>query len=99
MEKTLLEFVTLEAEFKALEEKRTALREKIVKTLEDKGIEKFEEPTLGSFKVAHRITYNYSDAVAKLQEKVKIAKTKEEQKGVAEVKSDTSYLVYSEPKK
>ncbi len=96
--KILIEYVALEGEFKALEAKRSSLREKIVESLKKENIEKLEDPTLGSFTVAHKVTYSYSDAVSKLAEKIKIAKAKEEMKGVAKVKSDTSYLLYKEPK-
>lgn len=96
--KLLIEYVALEGEFKALEAKRTALREKVVSTFQKEGLEKLEDPILGAFTIAHKVTYSYSEAVTKLAERIKIAKTKEEQKGVAKVKSDTSYLLYKEPK-
>ncbi len=91
-------YLALEAEFKAIEMERTAMRAAIVQEFQKEGIEKFEDPRLGSFTVAHRTTYEFSKAVKALEEKVKIAKTKEQQKGTAKVKSETSYLVYTEPK-
>lgn len=96
-DKMLGEFVELAALLKSVEERYDEARKKIVATLEKKGIEKLEDPQFGIFTVSHRVTYEFSDAVKKLEEKVKIAKTKEQQKGLAKVKSDTTFLKYTAP--
>lgn len=96
MKKIYEEYAQLDADIKALEAKRTAIKIKIISAMEKDGIEK-EVTELGSFTRATRTSYKYSEAVEKLAEHLKLAKVKEEQKGVAK-SSETHYLVYT-PKK
>ena len=96
--KTLAEFVALESQFRELEARRDEIRKKIVSELQSEGIKKVQDPTLGTFTVSHKVTYSFSPAVTKLEEKVKIAKQKEKDKGIAEIETDTSFLLYTEPK-
>jgi len=94
--KLFADYAELDAEIKALEAKRVAMKVKIITDMEKKGEEKVVTE-LGSFTRATRKKYQYSEAVDKLAERLKIAKLKEEQKGVAKA-GETHYLVYS-PKK
>lgn len=94
--KLLAQYHLIEQEYKAIEGKRQALREKIVETLKKEGLEKIESD-YGSFTVARRSTWVYSKTVKNIEEKLKIAKTKEQQKGIAK-SSETEYLLYKEVK-
>jgi hypothetical protein len=93
----LNEYVKLESEFKALEMMKTDLRGKILEAFEKNKIDKMEDPTLGTFSVAHKTTWTYSPAVKTLEDKVKIAKVKEQEKGVAKA-VESNYLLYNKPK-
>ena len=92
-----MQVVKLEAEFKALELIKADLRGKILADFEKNKIDKMEDPTLGTFSIAHKTTWTYSKAVKTLEEKVKIAKVKEQEKGIAKA-SESNYLLYNKPK-
>jgi len=94
-QKLLAEYVKLEAEFKVIEEKKKVLRESILNNLKDNNLEKIESEVFGSFTVAHKTSWKYSPAVAKLEEKVKIAKNKEQEKGTAKA-TESTYLLYKD---
>ena len=95
--KLLSEYVKLESEFKALEMMKTGLRGKILEAFEKNDLDKVEDPTLGSFTVGKKKSWTYSPAVKTLEERLKIAKNKEQEKGIAEA-TESSYLVYNRPK-
>jgi hypothetical protein len=90
------EYADLDAEIKALEAKKVALKIKIMYEMENDGETKTTTP-FGTFTRASRKSYEYSEAVDKIAEKLKVAKTKEEQKGIAKVK-ETEYLVFTTAK-
>lgn len=79
-----------------LEKEENEIKDQVVKYMQLEGISK-EETTWGTFTIASRTSYKYSDKVKALEEKVKLAKVKEEQKGTA-TPSTTEYLVYTAPK-
>jgi len=91
------EYVVLENEFKILERRREDLRKELMEKFLDEHIDKVEDPILGSFTLAYRSLWTYSKAVKKIEERLKIAKVKEQQKGTAKA-TEISYLVYNEPK-
>lgn len=91
--KILKEYAKLDAEYKALDERRTALRQEVVAAMKKSKIEK-SETAFGTFTVGRRTVWKYSEVIEKMLEKVKIAKTKEEQKGIAD-SSVTEYLVFT----
>lgn len=95
--KLLKEYVSVVSEYRALDLKREVLRKSIVELFDKESIEKVEDADLGTFTLARRMTWTYTDAIKKIEEKVKIAKTKEQQKGLAKA-SETQYLLYKEPK-
>lgn len=78
---------------KELELKMQELKDEIIDEMVNEGLEK-QETTYGIFTLAYRTNYKYTDEVKKLEEKVKLAKVKEEQKGVADP-SETQYLVFT----
>lgn len=97
MQKELLkEYVTLDSKIKTLENERQLLREAIVSGMKAEKTEKLET-AFGSFTVAARSVWKYSKKILAMEEKVKIAKTVEQEKGTAK-KSITEYLVYTAPK-
>jgi flagellar biosynthesis chaperone FliJ len=84
MEKKLLaSYVKIEAKLKALAEEKEAIRDEIMTALSNEGIDKAETDT-------------YSPAVKVLEEKVKLAKVKEEQNGKA-VQKVSEHLRYTAP--
>ncbi len=95
--KALIEYAALEAEYRALEAKREAMRENIVNMFLKAKIDKMEVDNVGSFTVGRRTSWTYTDAVKKIEERLKIARTKEQQKGLAK-SSETEYLLFKEPK-
>lgn len=90
------EYADLEFEFKLLEDKKSELRNKILDELKKNGIEK-TETSVGVFTVASKKVYKYSEAVTKLADRLKIAKHKEEEKGIA-TPSISEYLLFTRPK-
>lgn len=95
-QKKLLEYAALETRFRALEAERETMREEIVTMLHRAKIDKLETE-VGSFTVGRRVSWTYTEAVKKIEERLKIARTKEQQKGLAE-SSETEYLLFKEPK-
>lgn len=94
---------TLLAEYQALRKKRedlelqeSVLKEQIVIAFH-KNKQVKSEGEYGTFTLASRTSYKYTEKVKALEEKVKLAKVKEEQKGIA-LPSVTEYLVYTAPK-
>src|SRR3990167_1839552 len=92
----LAEYKQLEADYKALEAKRVAMRTQIVEMLKVEGVKK-AETDYGVFTVGTREVWAYTEKVKTLEEKVKIAKQKEQQKGLAK-STVTEYLVYTPEK-
>lgn len=86
------QYVAVEQEIKALEEKKQSLRLKILTDLKKSGITTMET-AVGHFTVAHKRSWKYSPAIEKLTEKLKIAKHKEEEKGIAKP-VESEYLVF-----
>lgn len=88
----LKKYAMLELSFKALEEQKKALREEIVEDFKKKGIEKMDSE-FGSFTVCKNKSWKYSAKIKSLEDKVKIEKSKEQKKGIAE-ESISEYLLY-----
>ena len=97
MNKTTYEqYADIKRKMKALEEEEAILKSLLLKDLEANNADKiaFE---FGKFTRSTRTSYKYSDKVLTLQEKVKLAQLREEEKGIAkEVKSH--YLTFTPPK-
>lgn len=90
----LKKYAMLELSFKALEEQKKALREEIVEDFKKKGIEKMDSE-FGSFTVCKKKSWKYSAKIKSLEDKVKIEKSKEQKKGIAE-ESISEYLLFKE---
>lgn len=93
MQKELLsKYVKLEEKFKSLEEEKKLLREEIVEDFKKNKLEKVESDW-GSFTICEKKSWKYSDKIKSLEDKVKIAKDKEQKKGIAEM-STSEYLLF-----
>jgi hypothetical protein len=90
----LRKYVMLELSFKALEEQKKALREEIVEDFKKKGLEKVNSE-FGSFTICNKTSWKYSESIKSLENKVKIAKDKEQKKGIAKV-TISEYLLFKE---
>jgi len=90
--KVMVEYAKITAEMKALEEKRDALKESILGEMSKEGMTK-AETDFGVFSIASRTSYEYTDAITKLKEKVKLAELKEQKTGKAKEKV-TEYLYF-----
>lgn len=95
--KLFQEYVYIKNEIAKLQEKESAIKSSIIEEMQKNSLDKIESD-FGKFTVAQRLSYTYSDKVSDLEEKVKIAKHKEVEKGVAKIKSTTNYIVYTEIK-
>lgn len=93
-QKLLVEYIAIEEEFKAIEERKKTLRDKILKDLQESQMDKVESEVFGSFTVVPKTTWKYSPAVAKIEERLKIAKIKEQDKGTAKA-TVSHYLLYT----
>jgi len=86
----------VQAQRKALEEKESGIKTLILEEMVQEGVYTLTNEC-GKFTVSSRLSYTYTEAVTKLAEKLKIAKIKEEEKGVAKAKT-TTYLTFTSPK-
>lgn len=89
------EYAQTKQKIQALQEKEATLKEIILTTLQKEGIEK-EERTEGVFTIARRAIWKYTTTIKKLEEKLKVQKVKEQQRGDAKA-SYTTYLVFTQP--
>jgi len=94
MQKELLKkYADLRAKREALEAEEDELKAEIVKDMQKNKLKKLESE-FGVFTVATRTTYKYTGKIKELEEKVKLAKLKEEEQGKAEA-SETTHLRYT----
>jgi hypothetical protein len=94
MDTTLLKKLQLtEAAYKQIEAERTDLRAQVIDMMKKDKVEK-SVTEYGTFTVGRRTVWTYTDVVKTLEEKVKLAKVKEQQKGLA-TEGATEYLVYT----
>lgn len=86
----------LQGQRKELEAKEAQLKVLIIE-----GMEAAEETSVtteyGKATISFKTTYEYSDKVKAMAEKVKVAQVKEQQKGIATPKQ-TKYLTFTTPK-
>lgn len=96
MEKTYKQYATLMADIAVLEEKKDMLKEVLLENLR-KEPEGKKETGYGKFTLANRKNWIYTEKVKGMEEKVKIAKDKEQKKGLAK-STITEYVVFTIPK-
>lgn len=83
-EQLIKQYAELDARMRALDVEKEIIRKQILDELKTRGLDKFSDPTYGSFTITHRSSWTYSDAITKKEEALKIAKFKEQEKGIAE---------------
>lgn len=96
--KLMSEYVEIKKLYKEVTDKYNNISAAIVADLiKNEAKEPVKDPVFGTFTLARKRNWTYTESVKKLEEKVKIQKTKEQQKGLAK-SSETPYLVYTAPK-
>jgi len=88
----LREYATLKQKIAEFLEAEGIMKVAVMAELEKAGKTK-ETTDFGTFSKATRKNYSYSPKIETLEEKVKLAKLKEVEKGLAKVK-ETNYLIY-----
>lgn len=86
------QYAKLKQQIAELEEQRRELEIQVLDTIDEENSGKPVETIFGTFWPMGRTTYEYSSEVAALNEKVKAQKKKEEQLGIASVKSSSRYI-------
>lgn len=84
-------------EKKQLEVKEKALKDALLEEFKKSNTEKDGLEGVGSFSIARRSSWVYSDVVSKLEDDIKIKKDEEQRRGVAEEKV-TEYILFKEVK-
>ena len=84
-------------EKKQLEVKEKALKDALLQEIKNEGKEKETLDGVGTFTIARRTSYKYTEAVDKLNETLKLKKVEEEEKGIAEAQI-TEYILFKEVK-
>ena len=90
-------YAQIKRDMKALEEEETLLKKEILKDLDENKTDKVVFG-FGSFKVATRTSYRYSEKVQAISERLKLAQVREQEKGIAKV-IESPYLTFTSPKK
>ena len=96
MKNVYKELAKIQAQRKTLEAQEAELKLAIIEDMETRG-ETSAVTTYGKATISYRTTYEYTEAVQKLNERLKLAKVKEEQKGLATPKQ-SKYLTFTLPK-
>lgn len=87
------ELATIQAQRKVLEAQEAQVKLQIIEQMEASG-EMQVVTEYGKATVSHRTSYVYSEKITAMAEKIKLAKVKEEQKGIA-TPSVTTYLTFT----
>lgn len=82
-EKVLAEYVEIEATIRKLEDAKEILRSQILSDLKSIDADKVESELFGTFSITSRTTWKYSPKVNEMEEKLKIAKVREQDREVA----------------
>jgi len=83
----------LDEQIKALTEQRDSLRDSLLGDLNEAGLDKAVTP-YGTLTKASKTMWKYTDKVTSLEEKVKVAKVREQQSGTA-TRSESYYLRFT----
>ncbi len=95
-EKLLNEYASLSLQIKDLEAQRAAIKPELVEQFSTQGIEKMESD-IGTFSIVRISSWKYSKKVVEQEEKLKIAKVREQEKGIA--KASVSETIRFQQKK
>lgn len=92
--KTLFaKYAEIKLQLAELAKQEEAVKSAILAEFKTNALDKVETD-FGKFTLARRESYSYSDKVTTMEEKVKLLKHKEQEKGIATVKNTTEYLVF-----
>lgn len=91
--KLLQRYSDLRAKMSALAEEESLLKLQILEGLEREGSKKIET-VFGKFTLSQKVNYIYTSKVRELEEKVKLAKIKEQEQGKAKEKI-IKYLTFT----
>ena len=83
--------------YKEAETNYKALAQSLILDMQDRGVEKEETP-YGKFTMTQRKSYEFTEAVANLKEKVKLAEGKEIRNGKAKEKLGAPSIRFTAPK-
>ena len=97
MNDLLKKYQQLENTLRIIEAEKSELRDKIVSSLHESNLEKFDHPEYGKLTLAKKSSWIYTAKIKIREEKLKVAKLKEEQSGKAE-RTEKEYLMYTVPK-
>ena len=93
MEKELLKrYATIKDKMRQLQDEELFLKEQILSDLKKNKLAKVES-NFGNFTICTRYNWEYTDKVTTLEEKIKLAKLKEQEKGIAKA-TETNYLLF-----
>lgn len=90
------QLATIQAKRKVLEAQEAEIKLAILNEMEQSDVESVTNK-YGKFTYSARRSYIYSDAINRMMEKVKLAKLKEEKRGIATPKV-TNYLTFTPAK-
>ena len=90
------EYASLKLEKDLIEERISDINKAIVEDMGSRKVLK-EESDFGKFTICTKKSYKYSAKVTLLEEKIKVEKFKEQEKGIAKL-SESHYLLYSNKK-
>lgn len=93
MKTELKKYAKLQEQIKDLELQRDGLKQVIIEELHKDKLDKVESD-YGKFTISYRTSYTYTPKVDALVEKVKLAKIKEEEQGLATA-CTTEYLTFT----
>ena len=94
------EYAALQAEIDVLETKQKALKFDILDEIRTLGPDKNGvETDFGSFTLQKKTVYDYSKVINDMEQNWKNRKKQEEQMGIAQIKSETEYVVFRPIKK
>jgi len=93
---TLKRYATIKEKIKELEAELKTLAPEIIEEIKNEGEEEkfIEDPKLGKFTVCYKTTWKYTEKVKELQEKVDLAKDKEQKQGKAKA-IESTYLLFT----
>lgn len=89
-------YAEIKTTIKLLEEEQKGINKQILNELEQAKADKVEFE-FGKFTRATKTSWKYTDKITSLEEKVKIAKVTEQEKGLAK-QVESHYLTFTQPK-
>ena len=89
----LKQYAEIKRQIVSLQDQESILKQAVMSELENNNLKK-AETAYGKFTIATRRSYIYSGKIEILEDKLKIAKLTEQEKGIAGSK-ETNYLIFT----